>query len=110
MSSSLAVFRLTGMKTYCFRRFGLRLADVLADLLVELRPRLPRPVLGELPHHALAGARNQQNLFARGRVQVHVDECLAIDLGQLIRGQRLRQQVGVGVHDGGEGPLLDECL
>ena len=39
-----------------------------------------------------------------------MDECLSIDLGQLIRGQRLRHEVGVGVHDGGEGPLLEDAF
>ena len=43
MSSSLAVFRLTGMKRDLCQSRRLLRADVLADLLVELREVLPRP-------------------------------------------------------------------
>ena len=67
MSSSVAVLRLTGMKQVLRQLAVASRADVLADLLVELRPRFPRPVLGELAHHALAGARHQQDLFWRAR-------------------------------------------
>src|SRR4030095_2052082 len=56
-------------------RGGLR-ADVLADLPVELGPRLPWTVLRELAHHPPAGAWNEQDLRRRGRVQVDVDERL----------------------------------
>ena len=35
-----------------------------------------RPVLGKLPRHAIARARYEQDLFARARVEVHVDERL----------------------------------
>ena len=60
MSSSRRGVQVDRNEHVLLQPIGFGLPDVLADLLVELRPRLPRPVLGELTHHALAGAGDQQ--------------------------------------------------
>ena len=71
---------------------GFRLADVFRDLLVELRPRLPGPVLGEFARHAGAGAGDQQDFLAGAGVQIHVNEGLPVEVRGLLRGQFLAKQ------------------
>src|SRR4051794_25127794 len=45
-----------------FEPVGFFLPDVLADFLVELRPRFPRAVLLELADHSRASAGNTQDV------------------------------------------------
>ena len=110
MSSSVAVLRFTGMKTYCLSRSTSACWHVLADLLVELRPRFPGAVLVELARHSRACAGDEQNLLARSGVEIHVDEGLRVDRVRLLLRELLREQKRVGLGDAGERPLLDERL
>ena len=110
MSSSVAVFRLTGYEDVLLQAIGFRLPDVLADLLVELGPRFPRAVLGKLARHAFPGAGNQQDLLWRAGIEVHVDEGLAVQLRQLCRRQRLTREERVQLDDARKGTLLQQSF
>src|SRR5215475_10814047 len=56
----------------------LLLADIFADLLVELRPGLPGPVFHQLGGHARADAGNEQEFLALAGVEIDLHEGLAI--------------------------------
>src|SRR5882757_1013773 len=70
----------------------LRLADIFADLLVELSPGLPRPVFHQLGRHARADAGNEQKFLALAGVQVDLHEGLDIELACLVGGELLVEQ------------------
>src|SRR5215510_5714610 len=72
-----------------FQPVDLRLADIFADLLVELGPGLPGPVLHQLGGHARADAGDQQELLALAGVQVDLHERLAIELARLLGAELL---------------------
>src|SRR5215831_1487644 len=88
----------------------LLLADIFADLLVELGPGLPGPVFHQLGGHARADAGNEQELLALAGVQIDLDEGLAIELARLLGAELLVEQKLVEFQDGWKRPLLQESL
>ena len=71
---------------------GFLLADIFADLLVELRPGLPRPVFREFRGHARADAGDQKEFLAAAGVQIDRHERPAVELLRLVRRELLLQQ------------------
>ena len=81
---------------------------VLPDLFFKLRVRLPGAVLGKLARHPLAGAGHEQDLFARGGVEVDVHEDVLVNLVGLLLRQLLAEEKGVKGDDVVERPRGDE--
>src|SRR5882724_5086101 len=67
-------------------------ADIFADLLVELGPGFPGPILHQLGGHTRADAGDEQEILALAGVQIDLHKCLAIELARLLRGELLVEQ------------------
>ena len=109
MSASLAVLRSIGHEHVLLESRQLRVVDVLADLAMELCQRLVGAVLLKFVDHPRPGVRNQQNLLARGRIQVEVHEQTAVDGRALLLRERLAEQ-GVELGDRRERPAREDAL
>ena len=81
-----------GNEYVLFEPVGFLLADIFADLLVELRPGLPRAIFHQLGRHARADTGNQQELLARAGVQIDLHEGAPVELARLRRRELLVQQ------------------
>src|SRR5215468_3615660 len=85
-----------------FQAVDLRLADIFADLLVELGPGLPGSIFHQLGGHARADAGDQQELLALAGVQIDLHERLAVELARLLSGELLVEQKLVELENGRE--------
>src|SRR5579864_4623501 len=85
---------------------SLLLTDIFADLLVELRRRLPWSVFSELGRHARTDSRDQHELLFGAGVEIDRHKGLAVERLHLVGGELLVDQELVEIERALERPVL----
>ena len=91
ISSSLAIFRLIGTKTYCSKRAN-SLSSTSCRSPCGIVPAFYGPVLQKFTEHPLAGAWNHEDFFVCRCVEVDLNEHFSVEIRQLLFTEGLGEE------------------